>query len=127
MERDSITSLEASRPRVSNVIVGVVVHIVIYIAVIAATLFVANKAYDFTYQIYGGMNEYRKRCFLLQMSGADSDSYLDDIARLRNEFGYILDNSLVNEFLIAEQRLNKMTRQINASILDCINLDIDFL
>lgn len=78
-------------------------------------------------EIYGGMNEYRKRCFLLQMSGADSDSYLDDIARLRNEFGYILDNSLVNEFLIAEQRLNKMTRQINASILDCINLDIDFL
>lgn len=53
MERDSINSLEASRPRVSNVIVGVVVHIVIYIAVIAATLFVANKAYDFTYQIYG--------------------------------------------------------------------------
>ena len=34
---------------------------------------------------------------------------------------------LVNEFLIAEQRLNKMTRQVNASILDCINLDIDFL
>ena len=53
MERDSINSLEASRPRVSNVIVGVVVHIVIYIAVIVATLFVANKAYDFTYQIYG--------------------------------------------------------------------------
>jgi cell fate (sporulation/competence/biofilm development) regulator YlbF (YheA/YmcA/DUF963 family) len=58
---------------------------------------------------------------------ADNDSYLDDIARLREEFRHILDNNIVNEFLIAEQRLNKMTRQVNASILDCINLDIDFL
>ena len=62
---------------------------------------------------------------MLQM--ADNDSYLDDIARLREEFRHILDNNIVNEFLIAEQRLNKMTRQVNASILDCINLDIDFL
>ena len=76
-------------------------------------------------ELYAGMNEYRKRCFLLQMSG--SDSYLDDIARLRDEFSHILDIIIVNEFLIAEQRLNKMTRQVNASILDCINLDVDFL
>ena len=76
-------------------------------------------------ELYAGMNEYRKRCFMLQM--ADNDSYLDDIARLRQEFGHILENNIVSEFLIAEQRLNKMTRQVNASILDCINLDIDFL
>lgn len=75
--------------------------------------------------LYVGMNEYRKRCFLLQM--ANGDTYLDDIARLRQEFSEIVNNNLVSEFLIAEQRLNKMTRQVNASILDCVNLDVDFL
>ena len=75
--------------------------------------------------LYVGMNEYRKRCFLLQMG--NDDTFFEDIARLRNEFKDILSNNLVSEFLIAEQRLNKMTRQVNASILDCVNLDVDFL
>ncbi|MCR5607635.1 MAG: YlbF family regulator [Lachnospiraceae bacterium] len=75
--------------------------------------------------LYVGMNEYRKRCFLLQMG--NDDTYLDDLDKLRYEFKEILNNSLVSEFLIAEQRLNKMTRQINASILDCVNLDVNFL
>ena len=76
-------------------------------------------------ELYTNMNEYRKRSFMLQM--ADGDTYLDDIARLRDEFEYVVNNSLVSEFLIAEQRLNKMTRQINSSVIDCINLDVDFL
>lgn len=75
--------------------------------------------------LYVGMNEYRRRCFMLQMG--NDDTYLDDIAKLGNEFQEILNSNLVAEFLIAEQRLNKMTRQINASILDCVNLDVDFL
>ena len=57
----------------------------------------------------------------------NDDTFFDDIARLRNEFKDIINNNLVSEFLIAEQRLNKMTRQVNASILDCVNLDVDFL
>jgi len=76
-------------------------------------------------ELYTNMNEYRKRSFMLQM--ADGDTYLDDIARLRDEFEVVVNNSLVSEFLIAEQRLNKMTRQINSSVIDCINLDVDFL
>ncbi len=75
--------------------------------------------------LYTGMNEYRKRCFLLQMG--NDDTFFEDIVRLRNEFKDIISNNLVSEFLIAEQRLNKMTRQVNASILDCVNLDVDFL
>lgn len=75
--------------------------------------------------LYNGMNEYRKRCFLLQMG--NDDTFFEDIVRLRNEFKDIISNNLVSEFLIAEQRLNKMTRQVNASILDCVNLDVDFL
>ena len=75
--------------------------------------------------LYTGMNEYRKRCFLLQMG--NDDTFFEDIVRLRNEFKDIISNNLVSEFLIAEQRLNKMTRQVNASILDCVNLDVHFL
>lgn len=75
--------------------------------------------------LYDVMNEYRRRCFLLQMK--NDESYLDDIANLRNEFQDILNNNLVSEFLLAEQRINKMTRQINASIIDCVNIDVDFL
>jgi cell fate (sporulation/competence/biofilm development) regulator YlbF (YheA/YmcA/DUF963 family) len=75
--------------------------------------------------LYAGMNEYRKRCFLLQMG--NDDTLFDDIANLRNEFRDVINDNLVAEFLIAEQRLNKMTRQVNASILDGVNLDVDFL
>ena len=75
--------------------------------------------------LYASMNEYRKRSFMLQMG--NDETYLDDIAKLRGEFKYVVNNSIVSEFLIAEQRLNKMTRQINASVIDCINLDADFL
>lgn len=75
--------------------------------------------------LYNAMNEFRKRSFMLQM--CNDDTYLDEINKLRNEFKDTLNNNLVSEFLIAEQRLNKMTRQINASIIDCINIDVDFL
>ena len=55
MERDNINSLETSRPRVSNIIARVVIHVVVYAAVVIGTIVIANKAYDFTYQIYGAV------------------------------------------------------------------------
>lgn len=75
--------------------------------------------------LYNGLCEYRKRSFVIQMeSGTDN---IERMSSLRNEFSSVVNNSTVSEFLIAEQRLNKLARQVNASVLEGFDLDVDFL
>ena len=75
--------------------------------------------------LYNGLCEYRKRSFIIQMeSGTDN---IERMTSLRNEFANVVNNSTVSEFLIAELRLNKLARQVNASVLEGFDLDVDFL
>lgn len=76
-------------------------------------------------ELYKSMCEFRKKSFEIQMQ--NTPDTMDRIAALRNEYSQTVNNSLVAEFLIAELRLNKMARQLNASILDGFDLDVDFL
>ena len=48
-------SIDTNKTHISNVLLRVILHIAVYVILIVAVIFVANKAYDFTYQIYGNV------------------------------------------------------------------------
>lgn len=76
-------------------------------------------------ELYNNMREFRRRSFEIQMQ--NSDDSIERLSALRNDFAGTINNSMVSEFLIAELRLNKLARQINASILEGFDFDVDFL
>lgn len=76
-------------------------------------------------EVYEKMNEFRRRSFELQCR--EGDSPLEEINNLQVEYKEILSNTVVEEFLVAEQRLCGMIRNINTSVAEAVDLDIDFL
>ena len=76
-------------------------------------------------ELYNAMCEFRKKTFITQMESDTGN--VERVAQIRNEFSHIVNNNIVSEFLIAEQRLNKLARQVSASVLDGFDLDVNFL
>lgn len=75
--------------------------------------------------LYESMCDFRRRNFEIQME--NSPDSIDKLSALRNEYSQTVNNSVVAEFLIAELRFNKLARQINTTLLEGMNLDVDFL
>lgn len=71
------------------------------------------------------LNDYRKRRFEIHLSNAQDYTNLHD--DLCKEFSDIHSNELTLEFLIAERHFSNMMKQVNHTILDSVNMDIDFL
>lgn len=76
-------------------------------------------------ELYKSMCEFRQKSFMVQME--NSQDSIDRLGALRNEYSQTVNNSMVAEFLIAELRLNKLARQISSTILEGLDLDVDFL
>lgn len=75
--------------------------------------------------LYRLMCEFRRKSFEIQMENAPDS--IDKIAALRSEYAEAVNNSYVQEFLIAELRLNKLARQVSTTVLEGLDLDLDFL
>ncbi len=75
--------------------------------------------------LYKKMNEFRKRSLEFQLR-SDGEPYEESIS-LRTEFENILSNPIVNEFMVSEQRLCNMMRNINNSLVKAIDMDVEFL
>lgn len=71
------------------------------------------------------VNEYRKRRFEIQVSNISDYTNMQN--QLQSEFSDIHNNELTLEFLIAERRFSNMMKQVNHTILDGGNMDINFL
>lgn len=75
--------------------------------------------------LYNRVNDYRKRNFFMQLD--EKDSAFQENASLGAEFEDLESCELAQEFLAAEATYCKMIRKINDQILDCLDLDLDFL
>lgn len=69
--------------------------------------------------------EYRRGLIEIQMNGQGNT--LDEVERLRDRYSDLLAEPEVRRFLEAEQRLVKMLRRVNDTILENIDLDTDCL
>lgn len=76
-------------------------------------------------ELYQKAMEFRKRSMLLQ-NEADYNT-LDEIGALRREYAQVLAIPLVNDFLVAEQRVITMLRRMEELIYGNLDLEIDLL
>ncbi len=82
----------------------------------------AEKALKEQQDLYDAMNAFRKKNRQIQMYASD-ETVFDEMNQLTTEYGNILRNSLVAEFLVAEQRLCRMMRDVY--VLMGKNLEFD--
>lgn len=71
------------------------------------------------------LNEFRMRSFQIQL--AQEENSIGICRSLREEYKDILMLPSIQEFLIAEQRVNAKLRYINHYIWDNIELNVDFI
>lgn len=76
-------------------------------------------------ELFTRLNEFRMRSFHIQL--ARDENSLSICKSLRDEYQDILMISSVQEFLIAEQKVNATLRYMNHYIWDNIELNIDFI
>jgi len=71
------------------------------------------------------LNEYRERNFKLQNSVEEMDLF-DELDMLEIEYADLLKNSKVSAFLAAELRVCRMTQEINMTIANLIDLELEY-
>lgn len=76
-------------------------------------------------ELYGKMNEYRKKRFYMHVN--EDSGILSESDGIIAQFEDLIHNELVVEFLAAEQRYCKMVKRLNDKIMECLDIDIDFL
>lgn len=77
-------------------------------------------------ELYDRYNEFRRRNYDLQFSEGDSNLY-DEVFNLVKEYDTILQDSVVNDFILAEQRLCAMMREVYAVLSEGLELDYEYL
>lgn len=76
--------------------------------------------------LYNRFNEFRRRNYDLQFSEGDSNLY-DEVFNLVKEYEAVLQDSYVNDFLAAEQRLNALMREMYVILAEDLELDYEYL
>lgn len=71
------------------------------------------------------LNEFRRKSYTIQLSQGGNS--LTICKQLREEYKDILMIPNVQDFLVAEHKVNKIIRSINHCILDHVDLKVDFL
>lgn len=71
------------------------------------------------------INQLRRQRFLLDMRN-DPD-VIGGIEQISRDFGDILEQSVVKDFIAAEQRISKKIRYIENSILEAANINVEFM
>lgn len=77
-------------------------------------------------ELYERYNEFRRRNYDLQFSEGDSNLY-DEVFNLVKEYDTILQDSVVNDFILAEQRLCAMMQEVYAVLSEGLELDYEYL
>jgi cell fate (sporulation/competence/biofilm development) regulator YlbF (YheA/YmcA/DUF963 family) len=77
-------------------------------------------------QLSRRMNEFRKKSFEIQNT-PESPEDMSRLEALNEEYGDILQNSDVIEFLTAEQSLAMMMNRVTEQIYDSLDMDVSFL
>ena len=77
-------------------------------------------------ELYRKMNEFRKRNFELQNKGDGVNRY-DEIRNLASEYNLLLHNALVNDFLMAEQRICRLMQDIYKELARDIEFDFEYM
>lgn len=77
-------------------------------------------------ELYGRMNEFRRRNYELQ-SYDDGVNRYQEIHNLSLEYETTLRNPIVNEFLVAEQILTRKMAMVYETIADGLELDYNYM
>lgn len=77
-------------------------------------------------ELYERFNEFRRRNYDMQFSEGDSNLY-DEVVNLVKEYEGMLQDSAVNDFQLAEHRLNALLREVYAALSDELELDYEYL
>ena len=77
-------------------------------------------------ELYGRYNEFRRRNYELQSSEGDSNLY-DEVFNLVKEYDTILQDSRVNDFILAEQRICSMMRELYVELSRNLEFDYEYL
>lgn len=73
----------------------------------------------------GRLNDFRRERFLLNMNSGEDVIYKMEC--MSRDFADILEQPLVNDFLAAEQKMAKKVRYIENSVLEAVNLNVEFM
>ncbi len=85
----------------------------------------AKKKLEENGELLGNVNEYRKRKFYIQNN--PDENMQNALAQLRNEFDYLLNNSVVRDFIDGELAVCKNVRTVTNILVDSIDMDMNFL
>ncbi len=77
-------------------------------------------------QLFYAVNELRKHNFVLQNSVEVNDMY-DEVVKIYDKYAYIRTNVVANRFLRAELSLCRMVQEIQRTLLENVDFDMDFL
>lgn len=77
-------------------------------------------------QLYQAINELRKHNFALQNSLEVEDMY-DEVVKIFDKYAYIRTNVVANRFLRSELSVCRMIQEVQRTLLDKVEFDIDFL
>lgn len=86
----------------------------------------AEKALKEQRELYDAVNAFRKRNRQIQMYASD-ETVFDEMNQLTTEYGVVLRNHLVEEFLIAEQRLCRMMQDVYVLIGKNLEFDDEYM
>ena len=85
----------------------------------------AKEKLDDNPEIAERVTEYRKKNFALQ--NGTSNNKIDELRELENEYGEVLKNTLIREFLNAELILCRTIQNINEIIAEKLDFEMDFI
>ena len=76
-------------------------------------------------ELYRRVGEFRRRSVAMQLEDAGNAIHANNA--LQNEFLDLQNNSLVNDFLIAERQYCRMIRELQECFLESALIETDFL
>lgn len=77
-------------------------------------------------QLYQAVNELRRHNFEIQNSENVQDMY-DEVVKLYDRYAYVRTNIVANQFLRAELSVCRMIQDIQRTLLEDIDFNMDFL
>lgn len=75
--------------------------------------------------LFHALNEFRRKNYELQTM-REGNVY-DEVNNLVKEYDFVLHNPYVSDFLVAEQKMCRLMREIYVSIADTLEFDYDFI
>ncbi|MDD6572001.1 MAG: YlbF family regulator [Thermoflexaceae bacterium] len=77
-------------------------------------------------QLFQAVNELRRHNFELQNSEEVKDMY-DEVVKIFDKYAYIRTNTSVNRFLRAELSVCRMVQDIQRTLIENMDFEVDFL